>query len=164
HLVAGPIVRGRDFLPQARRRKHLSWARVQIGVQLILLGLFKKWVIADRMAAFTDPVFADPLAYKTGAAWIAVFAYALQVYGDFSDMALGSAHLFGYHLSINFLTPYLSSNITDFWRRWHVSLSSWLRDYVFFPLGGSRKGRWLDHRNLMITMIACGLWHGANWT
>src|SRR5262249_19650449 len=124
HLVAGPIVRGRDFLPQARRPKYFSWTRAQLGVQLILLGLFKKWAIADRMALFADPVFADPLAYKAGAAWVAVFAYALQVYADFSgytDMALGSAQLFGYHLAANFQRPYLSPNITELWRRWHIS-------------------------------------------
>jgi alginate O-acetyltransferase complex protein AlgI len=166
HLVAGPIVRGRDFLPQVARRKRLSWTRVQIGVQLILLGLIKKWVIADRMALFVDPVFADPAAFKSLYAWVAVFAYALQVYGDFSgytDMALGSAHLFGYHLAANFDRPFLSPNIADFWRRWHISLSSWLRDYLFFPLGGSRDGEWRTCRNLLITMTLCGLWHGAAW-
>jgi alginate O-acetyltransferase complex protein AlgI len=166
HLVAGPIVRARDFLPQIRRRKTFSWARAQIGVQLILLGLFKKWVIADRMALFADPVFADPGAYHTFPAWVAVFAYAVQIYGDFSgytDMALGSAHLLGYHLAPNFAMPYLAPNITELWRRWHMSLSSWLRDYLFLPLGGSRGGRWRLFRNLLITMALCGLWHGASW-
>jgi alginate O-acetyltransferase complex protein AlgI len=166
HLVAGPIVRGRDFLPQVARHKRFSWARVQVGVQLILLGLLKKWVIADRMAQFVDPVFADPGAYKGLFAWTAVFAYALQVYGDFSgytDMALGSAHLFGYHLARNFDRPFLSVNIGEFWRRWHISLSSWLRDYLFYPLGGSRGGNWQTCRNLLIIMTLCGLWHGAGW-
>jgi alginate O-acetyltransferase complex protein AlgI len=166
HLVAGPIVRGRDFLPQVRRRKIFSWYRVQIGVQLILLGLLKKWVIADRMALFADPVFANPLAYKAGVAWIGVFAYALQVYADFSgytDMALGSAHLLGYHLAPNFRMPYLAPNITELWRRWHISLSSWLRDYLFIPLGGNRGGALLLYRNLLLTMTLCGLWHGASW-
>jgi alginate O-acetyltransferase complex protein AlgI len=166
HLVAGPIVRGRDFLPQVARGKRFSWARVQVGVQLILLGLIKKWVIADRMAQFADPVFANPGAYQSFYTWIAVFAYALQVYGDFSgytDMALGSAHLLGYHLVPNFDRPYLAPNISDFWRRWHISLSSWLRDYLFYPLGGSRDGEWKTCRNLLIIMTLGGLWHGAAW-
>ena len=166
HLVAGPIVRARDFLPQVRRRKQFNWARAHLGVQLFLMGLLKKWVIADRMALFADPVFADPDGYKTGAAWIALFAYALQIYGDFSgysDMAFGLAHLFGYHLSMNFDKPYSAVNISDFWRRWHISLSSWLRDYLFIPLGGSRGSRWATCRNLLITMVLGGLWHGADW-
>lgn len=166
HLVAGPIVRARDFLPQIHRRKRWNWVRAQVGVQLFLMGLLKKWVIADRMAAFADPVFADPLAYKTGAVWIAMLAYALQIYGDFSgysDMALGTAHLFGYHLTLNFNMPYLARNISEFWRRWHISLSSWLRDYLFIPLGGSRGSTWMVCRNLLITMTLGGLWHGASW-
>ncbi len=167
HLVAGPIVRGRDFLPQVQRRKRWSWLRAELGAKLFLLGLVKKLVIADRMAMFADPIFQDPAAYKTGALWIAVFAYALQVYGDFSgysDMALGTAHLLGYRLARNFDLPYLAPNITDFWRRWHISLSSWLRDYLFIPLGGGQGGTWRTARNLMITMTLCGLWHGAKWT
>ncbi len=166
HLVAGPIVRGRDFLPQVRRAKRFSWARVLIGVLLILAGLIKKWVVADRMAHFVDPIYADPAGARCLSAWLAVFAYALQVYGDFSgytDMALGSAHLFGFHLAANFDRPYLSTSIADFWRRWHISLSSWLRDYLFFPLGGSRGGFWLVARNLLVVMTLCGLWHGAAW-
>ncbi|MFM7148206.1 MAG: MBOAT family O-acyltransferase [Gemmataceae bacterium] len=166
HLVAGPIVRARDFLPQIRRRKTWNWARAQVGVQLFLMGLIKKWVIADRMAAFADPVFANPSAYGTETIWVAMFAYAMQIYGDFSgysDMALGTAHLFGYHLTLNFNMPYLSRNISEFWRRWHISLSTWLRDYLFIPLGGSRGGSWMTYRNLLITMTLGGLWHGASW-
>jgi alginate O-acetyltransferase complex protein AlgI len=119
------------------------------------------------MACFADPVFADPGAYKSHTLWLAVFAYALQVYCDFSgysDMAIGSAHMLGYKLAPNFNMPYLAANISDLWRRWHMSLSSWLRDYVFFPLGGSRGGEWRTARNVLITMTVCGLWHGANWT
>src|SRR5437667_5899257 len=167
HLVAGPIVRARDFLPQIGRRKRWSWPRMQVGVQFFLMGLFKKLAIADRMAQFVDPVFADPAAFKTGAVWVAVLAYALQIYCDFSgytDMALGCAHLLGFHLARNFDMPYLATNISEFWRRWHISLSSWLRDYLFLPLGGSHGGNWQTCRNLMITMPLGGLWHGASWT
>lgn len=166
HLVAGPIVRARDFLPQVRRRKAWNWTRAQVGVQLFLLGLIKKLVLADRMAMFADPVFANPDGYTTFAVWVAMVAYAIQIYGDFSgytDMALGTAHLLGYHLAINFNMPYLARNVSEFWRRWHISLSTWLRDYLFIPLGGSRGGSWLVARNLLITMTLGGLWHGASW-
>jgi alginate O-acetyltransferase complex protein AlgI len=166
HLVAGPIVRARDFLPQVRRRKRFSWHRAEVGAQLFLLGLVKKLVLADRMAMYADPVFADPAAYGALATWAALVAYAVQIYGDFSgysDMALGTAHLLGYHLAPNFDMPYLARNISEFWRRWHISLSSWLRDYLFIPLGGSRGGAWMTARNLLITMTLGGLWHGASW-
>lgn len=167
HLVAGPIVRARDFLPQIRRRKRWNWARLQLGVQLFLMGLFKKLAIADRMALFADPVFAAPEEFRTSAVWLAMIAYALQIYCDFSgytDMALGTAHMLGYRLAENFNMPYLSANVSEFWRRWHISLSTWLRDYLFIPLGGSRGGTWQTYRNLLITMVLGGLWHGANWT
>jgi alginate O-acetyltransferase complex protein AlgI len=167
HLVAGPIVRAKDFLPQIRRRKKWDWMRLELGARYFLMGLFKKLAIADRMALFADPIFADPTQYKTFAVWVAVIAYALQIYCDFSgytDMALGAAHALGYKLTLNFNMPYIAVNISDFWRRWHMSLSSWLRDYLFIPLGGSRGTRWQTCRNLMITMTLGGLWHGANWT
>jgi alginate O-acetyltransferase complex protein AlgI len=167
HLVAGPIVRARDFLPQIHRRKRWDWPRVQLGVQYILMGLFKKVAIANHLALFVDPVFANPGQYRSGPAWLALLAYALQIYCDFSgytDMALGTAHLLGYKLAQNFNMPYLSANVSEFWRRWHISLSSWLRDYLFIPLGGSRGTNRQTCRNLMITMTLGGLWHGANWT
>jgi alginate O-acetyltransferase complex protein AlgI len=167
HLIAGPIVRARDFLPQIRRRKRWDWMRVELGMRFFLMGLFKKWFIADRMAMFADPVFQYPSDYKGVAIWMAVIAYALQIYGDFSgytDMAIGTAHMLGYHLAKNFDMPYLSANVSEFWRRWHISLSTWLRDYLFIPLGGSRGGNWRTCRNLLITMTLGGLWHGANWT
>jgi alginate O-acetyltransferase complex protein AlgI len=166
HLVAGPIVRAKDFLPQLRRPKHWDWARLQLGVEYFLMGLFKKLAIADRMALFADPVFETPSAYQTHTVWLAVFAYALQIYCDFSgytDMAIGSAHMLGYKLAPNFNMPYLATFISEFWRRWHMSLSSWLRDYLFIPLGGSRGSRWQTARNLLITMTLGGLWHGASW-
>jgi len=167
HLVAGPIVRARDFLPQIARVKRWSWTRAELGIGLFLIGLFKKVAIADRMAAYVDPVFAQPEAYGTHATWIATLAYAIQIYCDFSgytDMALGSAHLLGYKLAPNFRMPYLAANVSEFWHRWHISLSSWLRDYLFIPLGGSRGTRRQTTRNLLITMTVGGLWHGASWT
>ena len=167
HLVAGPIVRARDFLPQIRQRKHWDWARMQLGAQFFLMGLFKKLAIADRMAMFADPVFANPEQYRTSAVWLAVLAYALQIYCDFSgytDMALGTAHMLGFKLARNFNMPYAAVNVSEFWHRWHISLSSWLRDYLFIPLGGSRGTAWQTNRNLLITMTLGGLWHGASWT
>jgi alginate O-acetyltransferase complex protein AlgI len=166
HLMAGPIVRARDFLPQVRRPRHWSWLRLHLATQYLLLGLFKKLAIADRMAAFVDPVFADPGAYGSAALWQGALAFALQLYCDFSgytDMALGLAHAFGYKLSRNFDMPYLSANVSEFWKRWHISLSTWIRDYVYIPLGGNRGGRWLTFRNLLLTMTLAGLWHGASW-
>jgi len=166
HLIAGPIVRARHFLPQVRRPKRWSWSRLELGVQLFLIGLFKKVVVADWMAAFADPVFADPTAFRTGTVWIGAIACAIQIYCDFSgytDMALGTAHMLGYKLVRNFNMPFLAANIAEFWRRWHISLSTWLRDYLFIPLGGSRGGRWKTYRNLMVTMTLGGLWHGAAW-
>jgi alginate O-acetyltransferase complex protein AlgI len=162
HLVAGPIVRARDFLPQVGRPKRWSWPRLQLGVQLLLLGLLKKLAVADRMALYADPVFAAPQSYGSSALWVAVIAYALQIYCDFSgysDMAVGTAHMLGYKLTRNFHLPYLACNIAEFWHRWHISLSTWLRDYLFIPLGGSRGGRWITCRNLMLTMTL-----GAQWT
>jgi alginate O-acetyltransferase complex protein AlgI len=166
HLVAGPIVRARDFLPQIARPKRWDWMRAHLGVQYFVLGLFKKLAVADRMALFADPVFAGPDQYGSAAGWMALVAYAVQVYCDFSgytDMAIGSAHLLGYKLAKNFDLPYLAPNIAEFWRRWHISLSSWLRDYLFIPLGGSRGSRGRTCLNLLVTMTLGGLWHGANW-
>ena len=167
HLIAGPIVRARDFLPQIKRPKRWSWARMYLGTGYFLMGLVKKLAIADRMAEYVDPVFADPSAYRGSAIVCAAIAYALQIYCDFSgysDMAIGTAHMLGYKLARNFNMPYLAVNIADFWHRWHISLSNWLRDYLFIPLGGSRGSRWQTTRNLLITMTLGGLWHGASWT
>ncbi|HKI30521.1 MAG TPA: MBOAT family protein [Gemmataceae bacterium] len=166
HLIAGPIVRARDFLPQVARRKRWDWARMQLGVSQFLVGLLKKLAIADRMALYARPVFEDPEGYGSRAVWLATLAFALQIYADFSgytDMALGSANLLGFKLAPNFNMPYLATNFSDFWRRWHISLSSWLRDYLFIPLGGSRGSGWKICRNLMITMTLGGLWHGLSW-
>ena len=167
HLVSGPIVRAGDFLQQTRRPKRWNWVRVQVGVQLLLMGAFKKMAIADRMAVFCDPIFHEPDKYNTGAVWMAVLAYSIRIYADFSgysDMAVGLAHLLGYKLTNNFNMPYLAANVSEFWRRWHISLSTWLRDYLFIPLGGSRGSNFATCRNLMITMTLGGLWHGAAWS
>jgi alginate O-acetyltransferase complex protein AlgI len=167
HLVAGPIVRAGDFLRQTHKVKRWNWVRVQVGVQFFLIGIFKKLAIADRMAMFCDPVLANPETHNAAAIWLAVLAYAFRIYADFSgysDMALGLAHLFGYKLTSNFNMPYLSANVAEFWRRWHISLSTWLRDYLFIPLGGSRGSAWATDRNLMITMLLGGLWHGSTWS
>ena len=166
HMVAGPIVRARAFLPQMRRPKKLNWYRLQVAFGYLVLGLIKKMAISDRMAMIADPVFADPGAFGSGAVWAAILAYSIQIYCDFSgysDLAMAVAHLFGYTLTFNFDMPYSSANVAEFWRRWHISLSSWLRDYLFIPLGGSRGGGWQTSRNLMITMALGGLWHGASW-
>jgi len=167
HLVAGPIVRPHDFLPQLRRRKHFDWDRLQLGAQFFLIGLFKKAVLADHLASVADPVFADPAAFGSGSLWLAVLCYSAQIFCDFSgysDMAVGLAHALGFKLPMNFNMPYLAANITDFWRRWHISLSTWLRDYLYIPLGGNRHGTLRTYLNLMLTMLLGGLWHGASWT
>jgi alginate O-acetyltransferase complex protein AlgI len=171
HLIAGPIVRARDFLPQIRRRKRWSWGRCQVGVELFLFGLVKKWVVADQLAPYADPVFAHPGDFGTAANWAALLAFTVQLYCDisgYSDMALGTAHLLGYKLAQNFNMPYLATSVADYWRRNHISLSTWLRDYLFIPLSSRRggrwqSGRWLTCRNLLITMTLGGLWHGASW-
>jgi alginate O-acetyltransferase complex protein AlgI len=174
HLVAGPIVRAKDFLTQAKRPKRWSWVRAQHGVQLIALGLFKKLAIGDCMAIYSDRIWdpkvtdTQPIeALSSSSAWMAVIAFTIRVYCDFSgysDMALGCAHLLGYKLTVNFRMPYVSANIGEFWRRWHISLSNWLRDYIFIPLGGSRGSFWFVARNFTITFAVGGLWHGARWS
>ncbi len=167
HLIAGPIVRPGHFLPQVKRIKYLNWQRVQSGIQLFLLGLIKKAVIADQLANLVDPVFASPGAYSSGTLWAAVLCYSIQIYCDFSgysDMAIGLAHALGFHLPVNFNMPYFALNVADFWRRWHISLSTWLRDYLYIPMGGNRRGSARMYRNIMVTMLLGGLWHGAGWT
>ena len=165
-LVAGPIVRAADFLPQLAVPKR--WARVhaRAALTLFLIGFLKKACISDNLAPHVDRFFAAPAEFDSLSAWIAVLAYAVQIYCDFSgysDMALACAGLLGYELCTNFARPYLARNLTDFWRRWHISLSSWLRDYLYVPLGGNRGGRAKTYRNLMLTMLLGGLWHGASW-
>lgn len=167
-LVAGPIGRAHIQLPQfEHERPPLRWEQARSGLCLILLGLFKKVAIADALAPFVDRAFTD----SASASWLTLlggaYAFALQIYGDFagySDVARGSSRLLGIELPLNFEQPYLSRNITVFWRTWHISLSNWLRDYLYIPLGGNRGSRRRTYRNLMLTMVLGGLWHGAAWT
>jgi len=166
-LVAGPIVRATDLLPQLQLDVRLSWHDVFLGFRQFTIGLFKKLFIADRLAGFVDQVFANAGVFDGASTWLAVLAYGIQIYCDFSgysDMAIGTARIMGYRLPENFDAPYVSTSITEFWRRWHITLSSWLRDYLYIPLGGSRKGRRRTYVNLLITMVLGGLWHGASWT
>ena len=165
-LVAGPIVKANLFLPQLRKPIKIKKDWVYAGLWLIVVGMFKKAVIADYIAQYNDLVFKDPSHYSGFENLMAVFGYTLQIYCDFSgysDMAIGLGKLMGFDLGINFNFPYKARNITDFWRRWHISLSSWLRDYLYIPLGGNRKGKVRMYINLFITMFLGGLWHGASW-
>jgi D-alanyl-lipoteichoic acid acyltransferase DltB (MBOAT superfamily) len=168
HLVAGPIVRAREFLPQLAAPRDRGRVAVGPAVTLILLGLVKKVALADFLAReIVDPVFGVPGAYSAPDVALAIYAYAAQIYCDFSgytDMAIGLALLMGFVFPQNFNRPYRATGFRDFWRRWHMTLSRFLRDYLYIPLGGSRRGRLLTGRNLMITMALGGLWHGAAWT
>ena len=166
-LVAGPIVRASIFLPQMTRSLKPSWNRAVVGGQLVLLGITKKVVIADRLAPFVDLVFRYPARFTPLTVVLAVIAYSIQIYCDFSgysDMAIGLSRIIGFDLPENFNMPYLACSITEFWRRWHITLSQWLRDYLYIPLGGNRRGPIRTYVNLFLTMLLGGLWHGANWT
>ncbi|MBI9079524.1 MAG: MBOAT family protein [Pseudodesulfovibrio sp.] len=166
-LVAGPIVRASHFLPQLESYKPLTRAHFFAGFQLFTYGLFKKVFIADRLAMFSDNVFANPGAYDSPTSWLVAVAYSMQIYFDFSgysDMAIGVARIMGYDLGENFNFPYLSKSPREFWRRWHISLSSWIRDYLYIPLGGSWRSPARTYVNLLFSMTLCGLWHGAAWT
>jgi alginate O-acetyltransferase complex protein AlgI len=167
HVVAGPIVRASDFLPQVEDKPKLDDKTGARALFRIATGMFKKLVIADFLSAnIIDRVFAEPGNYTGLEVTTAVFAYTLQIYYDFSaysDIAIGTAALFGYVLKENFDKPYLARNLSEFWRRWHMSLATWLRDYLYIPLGGNRYGKVRTIINLMITMILGGVWHGADW-
>jgi D-alanyl-lipoteichoic acid acyltransferase DltB (MBOAT superfamily) len=165
-LVAGPIVKAKLFLPQLAEKISIHKAEIWAGLWLIMTGLFKKAVIADYISQYNDFVFSAPHTYTGYENLMAILGYTLQIYCDFSgysDMAIGLGKIMGFDLGINFNFPYKSLNITDFWRRWHISLSTWLRDYLYISLGGNRKGKWKMYRNLFLTMFFGGLWHGANW-
>lgn len=171
-LIAGPIVHHKDMLPQFMQAGALrpQAQNIAIGLTIFIIGLFKKTVLADAIAQYSTPVFGAAAAGDTLTffeAWGGALAYTFQLYFDFSgysDMAIGAARLFGVKLPINFHSPYKATNIVEFWRRWHITLSTFLRDYLYVPLGGNRKGRLMRYRNLMLTMLLGGLWHGAGWT
>ncbi len=166
-LVAGPIVRASYFMPQIEKPRRMTLLNAYYGFRLVVYGLFKKVFIADNIAMFVDNVFGNAGMYSCMTTWLAVVAYAIQIYCDFSgysDMAIGMARIMGYKFRRNFNLPYIAKNMSDFWQRWHISLSTWLRDYLYIPLGGNRLGTARTYINLMITMILGGLWHGAAWT
>jgi alginate O-acetyltransferase complex protein AlgI len=166
-MVAGPIVRAFSFLPQLETPRRFANVDVRGALVLFLVGFVKKACIADAAAPSADRFFNAPWDFTAASAWVGVLFYAIQIYCDFSgytDMAIACARLLGYELTINFRFPYVARDIADFWHRWHISLSSWLRDYLYIPLGGNRGTRGFMYRNLMITMILGGLWHGGAWT
>ncbi len=167
HLVAGPIVRARDFLNQTTHVSEPANVRLAFSVFLILGGLFKKVIVANYLSTdFVDGVFQNPSGYSSADLWLAMYGYALQIYCDFSaytDIAIGVANLLGYRFPQNFDQPYRALSIQDFWRRWHITLSTWLRDYLYKPLGGSHHGVAWTYFALMVTMLLGGLWHGASW-
>lgn len=166
-LVAGPIERSTHLLPQFRQKVVFSYENFRIGLWLMALGFYKKLVIADRVAIYVNEIYADPQSAGGMQIILATFFFAFQIYCDFSgysDIAIGSARLMGYDLMENFKRPYFARSLSDFWRRWHVSLSSWFKDYLYIPLGGNRKGYLRLNINLMIVFLVSGLWHGANWT
>lgn len=165
HLVAGPIVRASLLLPQCQRPRTIVPAEVANGIWLMLMGYVKKVVIADRLAQSVNGVFSgQAILFSDANSWLVLYAFAFQIYGDFSgysDIARGVSKLMGFELVENFRAPYLVTNASSFWRNWHISLSTWLRDYLYVPLGGNRRGRFNTYRNLMLTMLLGGLWHGA---
>ena len=166
-LVAGPIVKAADFLPQLRQDRRVTIENIKTGTQIFLFGLFKKIVLADHLSVFVDDVFSSPSAFHWATLLLAAVSYSMQIYFDFSgysDMAIGCAKCLGYDFNRNFNLPYISQNVTEFWRRWHISLSTWLKEYLYIPLGGNRKGKLRQYVNLFLTMLLGGLWHGANWT
>ncbi|MDQ2775680.1 MAG: MBOAT family protein [Acidobacteriota bacterium] len=168
HLIAGPIQRPSHLLPQVQSPRRFDSKQFTDGLILILTGLFRKCVIADNCALLANAAFNGKMGEPTfPIVVLGTYAFAWQIYGDFSgysDIARGAAKLMGFEFMVNFRQPYLASSLQDFWRRWHISLSTWLRDYLYIPLGGSRHGEKRTYRNLMITMLLGGLWHGANWT
>lgn len=166
-LVAGPIERATNLLPQFYEKRKFTYANAVNGFRQILWGLFKKIVVADNCAQLANEIFNNSMDYNGSALFFGAIFFAFQIYGDFSgysDIAIGTSRLFGFNLMQNFAFPYFSRDIAEFWRRWHISLSTWFRDYLYIPLGGSRGGTWMKVRNTFIIFIVSGFWHGANWT
>ena len=166
-LVAGPIERPQNVLPQFHKKQKYSWEQVKSGLMMMMWGLFKKIVIADRLAMMVDYAYQNPSEQNGSTLLLATFFYTFQIYCDFSgysDIALGSARVMGFDLMENFRTPYFSTSISEFWRRWHISLSTWFRDYLYIPLGGNRVSEWRRYFNQFFIFMVSGLWHGAAWT
>ena len=165
--MAGPIERAKNLLGQMYGRREITRQHLTDGLSLILVGLFKKVAIADYLATYVDQVYAAPTLFNAPALALATFAFAWQIYCDFSgytDMARGIARLMGFNLMLNFNNPYLATGLGEFWQRWHISLSTWFKDYVYIPLGGNRGGPVRTYVNMFLTMILSGIWHGASWT
>jgi D-alanyl-lipoteichoic acid acyltransferase DltB (MBOAT superfamily) len=166
-LLAGPIERAGNLLPQLQQAQRITRQDITDGLSLFIVGLFKKIALADYLAAYVDAVYATPELHQAPALMLATFAFAWQIYFDFSgytDMARGLARMMGIRLMLNFDNPYLATDLGDFWNRWHISLSTWFKDYVYIPLGGNRKGQVRTYLNMFLTMVISGLWHGAHWT
>lgn len=166
-LLAGPIERAQQFLPQLRHHSSWDWERVTNGFKLMVWGLFKKVVVADRLGVYVDAVYTNPAAWEGPNLALSIVLYSFQIYYDFSgytDIAIGISQVFGLRLAENFNRPYTARSVAEFWRRWHISFSTWLRDYLYIPLGGNRVVPARLYINLMIVFLICGLWHGANWT
>lgn len=168
HLIAGPILRPNELIPQLEHPRREPWRRFAVPLSIFTIGLVKKLVFADQIADFVDAIYRqNPATVSAPMALLAMYGFGVQIYCDFSgytDMAIGLALMLGVKLPNNFLRPYGARSIVDFWRRWHITLSFWLRDYLYIPLGGSREGRWRRARNIIVTMALGGLWHGASWT
>jgi alginate O-acetyltransferase complex protein AlgI len=166
-MLAGPIERATRFLPQFQKQRSFEHGKAVDGMRQMLWGLFKKVVIADNCALIVNAIFEDPAGHSGSTLVLGAVFFAFQIYGDFSgysDIAIGCSRLFGFELMRNFDFPYFSRDIAEFWRRWHISLSTWFRDYLYIPLGGSRGGKWMNVRNISVIFIVSGFWHGANWT
>ena len=166
-MVAGPIERASNLLPQFYTKRTFDYSKAVDGMRQILWGLFKKIVIADNCAEYANLIFNNSEDYSGSTLVLGALFFTFQIYGDFSgysDIAIGTSRLFGFNLMRNFAFPYFSRDIAEFWRRWHISLSTWFRDYLYIPLGGSKGGTWMKVRNTFIIFIVSGFWHGANWT
>ena len=166
-LVAGPIERAKNLLPQFQNQRNFDYNQATDGLRQILWGLVKKLLIADACAPYVQTIFSNPSDYSGSTLLLGAILFSFQIYGDFSgytDMAIGTARLLGFNLSRNFNYPYFSRDIAEFWRRWHISLTSWFKEYLYIPLGGSRQNHIISIRNTFIVFLVSGLWHGANWT
>ncbi len=166
-VIAGPIIRWVRFKPQIKEYRGIKKNALATGIQIFVFGLFKKAVLADHLGVFVDDVFRSPGAFNTWTVVLSAFSYSMQIYLDFSgysDMAIGMAKIIGFDFDPNFNLPYVANGFSDFWSRWHISLSQWFREYLYYPLGGSRRGKVRTYANLLVVMLVSGLWHGAGWT